>query len=325
VLTLAQEEFDMDEDRKPIVVVGSINIDLVAFAEKIPSVGETVEGTEFQFQPGGKGANQAVAVAKLGYPVKLIGKVGNDVFGTQLLSQLQLYGVDVSSVGIHAGNSGIASIVVSQSGENSIVVIPGANAAVTPDFLNDKQDVISSAGLVLTQLEIPLETVVCLAQICARRDIPLILDPAPAKQLPGDLLKSIAWFTPNETEAAFYAEKASSNEIPASPGIVAERLFDKGVNSLILKLGERGAYIAPDSRHHQMLKSELVKAIDTTAAGDAFNGAFATGLLLWKDPFESARFASAAAAVSVTRAGAQASMASMEEVQRLLEMPTSSK
>ena len=312
----------MTGDGKPIVVVGSINIDLVASAEHIPSVGETIQGTGFQFQPGGKGANQAVAVAKLGYPVRMIGKVGDDSFGAQLRSQLEGSGVDTEGVGVSSGSSGIALIVVSHSGENSIVVISGANAAVTPEFLEQKRDIICSAGLVLTQLEIPLETVEYLASMCEHEGIPLILDPAPARALSRSLLESIAWFTPNETEAAFYAGDSNGAVNSTSPECVAKRLFEKGVRSMVLKLGDRGALLARDANHLRMLKPEPVRAIDTTAAGDAFNGAFATGLLLGKDPFESARFASASAAVSVTRFGAQASMASMEEVQRLLKLGT---
>jgi ribokinase len=309
----------MTGNGKPIVVVGSINMDLVASAEHIPSVGETVEGSGFQLQPGGKGANQAVAVAKLGYPVYMIGKVGDDSFGTQLRNQLEKSGVDTTGVGVSSGSSGIALIVVSHRGENSIVVIPGANATLTPEFLEQKRDIICSAGLVLTQLEIPLETVEHLASMCERENIPLILDPAPARPLSRSLLESIAWFTPNETEAAFFAGGDEGADDSADPDVVALRLFEKGVMRMVLKLGDRGAFLVSGTDNQLMLKSAQVCAIDTTGAGDAFNGAFATGLLLWNEPIKSARFAIAAAAVSVTRFGAQASMASMEEAQELLE------
>jgi ribokinase len=301
---------------KPIVVVGSINMDLVASAKHIPSVGETIQGTGFQFQPGGKGANQAVAVAKLGHPVRMIGKVGDDLFGAQLRSRLEESGVDTVGVECASGSSGIALIVVSQYGENSIVVIPGANAKVTPEFLEQKRDIISSAGIVLTQLEIPLQAVERLAQICESEGIPLILDPAPARPLSRDLLESIAWFTPNETEAAFFT--GTNDSVDVSPWRVAEKLFERGIRNVVLKLGARGVFVATDDNHKEMVESEPVKAVDTTAAGDAFNGAFATGLLLWNQPLRSARFAAVAAAVSVTRFGAQASMASMDEVQELL-------
>jgi ribokinase len=305
--------------QKPIVVVGSINMDLVASAEYIPSVGETIKGTGFQFQPGGKGANQAVAVAKLGYPVRMVGKVGDDLFGTQLLNQLKESGVDTAGVAVSSGSSGIALVVVSHCGENSIVVIPGANATVTPEFLEQKRDIICSAGLVLAQLEIPIETVEHLALMCERENIPLILDPAPARPLSRRLLEPVAWFTPNETEAAFFAGGDTSADSSSSPDLVTERLFEKGVRRMVLKLGDRGAFLVTGADNQLMLKSAPVCAIDTTGAGDAFNGAFATGLLQGYEPFKSARFAIAAAAVSVTRVGAQASMASMEEVQELLE------
>jgi ribokinase len=308
----------MTIERKPIVVVGSINMDLVASAEHIPSIGETITGTGFQFHFGGKGANQAVAVAKLGYPVRMIGKVGNDPFGAQLCSQLEKSKVDTSGVAVSPGSSGIALIVVSDRGENTIVVIPGANAAVTPEFLEQKRDIICSAGLVLTQLEIPLETVEYLATICEREKIPLMLDPAPARSLSRSLLESIAWFTPNETEAAFFAGADAGVDTSSTPDFIAERLHEKGVKGMVLKLGARGAFVVTDAKDQQMLKSAPVSAIDTTAAGDAFNGAFATGLLLWNEPIKSARFAIGAAAVSVTRSGAQASMASMDEVKELL-------
>ena len=217
----------MTIDRKPIVVVGSINMDLVASAEHIPSIGETITGTEFQFQFGGKGANQAVAVAKLGYPVRMIGKVGDDPFGAQLCRQLEKSGVDTSGIAISSGSSGVALIVVSDRGENSIVVIPGANGTVTPEFLEQKRDIICSAGLVLTQLEIPLETVEYLASMCEREEIPLMLDPAPARSLSRSLLESIAWFTPNETEAAFFAGADTGVDTSSSPNLIADRLLEK--------------------------------------------------------------------------------------------------
>jgi ribokinase len=155
--------------------------------------------------------------------------------------------------------------------------------------------------------------------MCERENIPFILDPAPARPLSRSLLKSIAWFTPNETEAGFFAGGGEGADNSSPPNVVAVRLFEKGVRRMVLKLGDRGAFLVTGANNQLMLKSTQVCAIDTTGAGDAFNGAFATGLLLWNEPIKSARFAIAAAAVSVTRFGAQASMASMEEVQKLLE------
>ncbi len=300
---------------KPIVVVGSINLDLVARAVRIPAPGETLLGEDFATHPGGKGANQAVAVARLGYPVRMIGRLGDDSFGTQLREHLTSAGVDIQGVRTSPGSSGVAIIVVGTTGENSIVVIPGANFLLTPQDLDDSLDILRSASAVLTQLETPLPTTLHLAELCTRLNVPLILDPAPAQTLPKELLSKVAWFTPNETEAAFYTGTSDKT----TPEATASDLMGMGLTNLVLKLGSRGAYLAmPDGQRHR-ITSFPVHAIDTTAAGDCFNGAFATGLALHMPPPEAARFAAAAAALSVTRFGAQPSMPSRAEVERLLE------
>lgn len=287
-------------------------MDLVATAERIPGVGETVIGTGFQVHPGGKGANQAVSVARLGYPVQMIGKLGRDGFGAQLRAHMESAGVDCSGVAASEGASGVAVILVSGKGENCIVVAPGVNAQVTPQDLDASLTMIREAGAVLAQLEIPLETVAYLSLLCKRKNVPLILDPAPARDLPEEILRNAAWFTPNETEAAFFAGTY------ASPQETAESLQNEGCQGVILKLGSRGAYLATSSGRSELISAFPVQATDTTAAGDAFNGAFATGLMLGRSPVEAARFAAAAAAISVTRAGAQPSMPSMREVENLL-------
>ena len=305
--------------QKPIVVVGSINIDLVANAEKIPAAGETVRGTDFQVHPGGKGANQAVAVARLGFPVQLIGKVGTDAFGEQLLSYLQQTGVDVHAVEKHTGTSGVAIIAVSPDGENSIIVTPGANAQVTPEFLNAHRSTIRNAGIVLAQLEIPIETVEHLTDLCREEGIPLILDPAPARALPASMFPRVRWFTPNETEAAFYAAQFTNEAHESDPVQIARALLNAGVENVVLKLGSRGAYLASMNGSSHSIPAFPVKAVDTTAAGDAYNGAFATALMLGMEQNAAARFAAAAAAISVTRSGAQPSMPTRAEVEALLE------
>jgi ribokinase len=304
---------------KPVVVVGSINIDLVASAERIPLPGETVRGSNFEVHPGGKGANQAVAVARLGYPVQLIGKVGTDVFGGQLLTYLKGTGVDVQAVERHDGASGVATITVSPRGENSIVVVPGANAQVTPAFLDQHRETIRSAGIVLAQLEIPVETVMYLATLCAEDTVPLVLDPAPAQTLPAEIFQHVCWFTPNETEADFFfsGEPAGRASV-RKPEQVASTLLNLGVQGVVLKKGSSGAYLASPEDDVE-LPAFPVKVVDTTAAGDAFNGAFAMALMLGLKPVAAARFASAAAAVSVTRPGAQPSMPSKTEVDELLK------
>lgn len=305
----------MESKNKPIVVVGSINIDFVSTTERIPVAGETVQAVDFQIHPGGKGANQAVAVARLGYPVRLIGCLGEDTFGTEIRPYLEKQGVDMAGVKTAQVASGAAVIVVSQQGENSILVAQGANALVTPQHLDANIEIIRSAGLVLTQLEIPMETVEYLAQICSRVDVPLILDPTPARELSPDLLKHIDWFTPNETEAAFFIGSSSETRDPAS---IAKTFLDKGIKGVVLKMGMRGAYLATANRISEHLSPFPVEAVDTTAAGDAFNGAFATALMMGNRPIESGRFASVAAAISVTRAGAQPSMPTTAEVEQMI-------
>jgi ribokinase len=303
-------------DQKPIVVVGSINIDLVARAPRIPVAGETLTGLDFQTHAGGKGANQAVGVARLGYPVQMIGSVGGDAFGEQLREGLRTAGVDISGVAVSQGSSGVAVIVVSAAGENTIVVIPGANGLVTPADIDGHIEMIRSAGMVLTQLEIPLATVEHLAAVCAREKVPLMLDPAPACPLPDAVLNRVRWFTPNETEAGFYA---SNEQLAAKPDTTAQSLLALGPEAVVLKLGARGVYLKDNDDLEEQINGFHVKAVDTTAAGDAFNASFATALMLGRSPAESARFAAAAAAISVTRAGAQPSMPTMPEVEQFLD------
>jgi ribokinase len=307
----------MHTARKPIVVVGSINLDLVTNTDRIPVVGETVHGRTFQMHPGGKGANQAVAIASLGYPVQMIGKLGSDVFGDQLRMHLQQRNVGLTGVEQTNGTSGIAVIMVAPGGENCIVVTPGANAEVTPEYVDRHLDLIRGAGLVLSQLEIPIETVEHLAEVCSNEGIPFMLDPAPARDLPLGLLKRVTWFTPNETEAAFYANHAA-NSTSAHPELVARSLLAQGPAGVVLKMGSRGAFVAAGPVEQQ-LDAIAVNAVDTTAAGDALNGAFAVGLMTGMSTVESARFAVVAASLSVTRAGAQASMPMLAEVTRIFD------
>jgi ribokinase len=305
-------------NKKPIVVVGSINADLVATVPHVPHIGETITGTTFQIHPGGKGANQAVAVARLGYPVKMIGRLGTDVYGQQLRSHLQTTGVNTDAVMTTEGSSGVALILVSQAGENCIVVIPGANAFVSQADIDANVATIREAGMVLAQLEIPIATVSHLAEVCTREGIPLMLDPTPAVSLPRDLLRHVTWFTPNETESAFFVQELAPASPQGDPCEIARTLSDAGLQGIVLKLGSRGVLLR-DATVEALVPSFPVTAVDTTAAGDTFNGAFATGLMMGKTEIESARFAAAAAAISVTRAGAQPSMPSLAEVTALLK------
>ena len=299
--------------QKPIVVVGSINLDLVVGADHIPQVGETIIGDTFDTFHGGKGANQAVAVAKLGYPLALVGNVGDDAFGNQLRSGLEHAGVDTTYVNTVEGASGIALITTGRGGENNIVVVPGANGHFTPKQLEKAATILEYAGFFLTQLEIPLETVEYLAQFAERHNIPLMLDPAPARELPRNLLRKVSWITPNETETEELLKTKLENS-EQSYYAAAEYLLDRGVKNVLLKLGSHGCLIAQGTLAKERVPAFSVNAVDTTGAGDAFNAGFAVGLMRGSTVAQSAVFASAVAAISVTRRGAQASMPSSAEV-----------
>jgi ribokinase len=301
-------------DPKPIVVVGSINLDLVARAPHIPVGGETVIGSDFQTFFGGKGANQAVAAARLGAKVNMIGQLGSDAFAAQLRSGLQQVGVDTTAVGEATGPSGVALISTDKEGENSIIVVPGANGHVSPEFLDAHAALIQGASMVLAQLEVPLETVIHLAELTTRYNVPLMLDPAPVRPLPDSLLSAVTWLTPNQIETATLLGEAEF----FVPEKAAEILLSRGVRNVILKLGAQGCYVATSDGHRRHIPGNKVTAVDTTGAGDAFNGAFAVAFSTGKDAFGSASWAGAVAALSVTRRGAQASMPSLAEVEQFL-------
>jgi ribokinase len=304
---------------KAIAVVGSLNLDLVVRVDKIPGVGETVLGSGFQTHPGGKGANQAAEVGLLNYPVHMIGRIGSDDFGKQLRQSLDSKGVITSAVTNTEGPSGIAMIEVQASGDNCIVVAPGANALLTSADLDAHIDLIRNASIVLTQLETPIPTLEHLAAICQREQVPLMLDPAPASTLSADLLRRLTWITPNETEAQSLIGSKHSLENEAEVRTLAETLLSKGPKNVIVKLGERGAYLALEDGTRAAVPAFKVHAVDTTAAGDCFNGAFAVSLAKGNHPIQAARFAAAASAISVTRPGAQPSMPTLAEVEAFLK------
>jgi len=302
----------MTDKRRPIVVVGSVTMDMVTCTPQIPRIGQTVIGTSFSTTPGGKGANQAVAAARLGYPVQFLGHVGDDVYGPQLIQNLSHAGVDTSALLPVPGSSGLAPIFLAEDGQNAIVVVPGANGKVSPQYVDQHVDVIRSAGMVLCQLELPMATIDHTLKLCAELRVTVMLDPAPAASLSRPVWKQVAWFTPNESEAAFYLEDGSS------PESVAQHLLDRGLGAVALKRGAEGAYVATADGKTGWVKPYAVDAIDTVAAGDCFNGAFAVALLEGKDPWCAARFACAASAISVTRRGAQASMPARADVDAFL-------
>jgi ribokinase len=304
--------------KQRLVVVGSINLDLVSVAPRIPLQGETLTATSFASFPGGKGANQAFAAARLGTQVSMIGKLGNDSFGTDLRANLESAGVDTAAVEIESTSSGIAQIITAENGENVIVVTPGANAYVSPNYVEKHLDVIRSAGIVLAQLETPLETVEYLASVTRKEGIPLVLDPAPARALPPSLLERVDWLTPNESETCSLLGLKSQDVTEDEMQEVAEILLQRGSRNVLLKLGRRGCFLALGDGRRSFLPAYAVRAIDSTAAGDAFNGAFASALLEGHDPVRGASWASAVAAISVTRRGAQPSMPTQAEVHAFL-------
>lgn len=302
----------MQEACKPIVVVGSVTMDMVTCTPQIPRIGQTIIGTSFSTTPGGKGANQAVAAARLGYPVQFVGMVGDDIYGPQLIQNLADAGVDTSAMENTSGPSGLAPIFLAANGQNAIVVVPGANGKVDSTYVDKHIDVIRNAGMVLCQLELPMATIDHTLNVCAELGVPVMLDPAPAAGLSDSVWKQVAWFTPNETEAAFYLNDGSY------PELIAQELLERGLRGVVLKRGAEGAYVAIAGGAAGWVKPFAVDAIDTVAAGDCFNGAFAVALLEGKSPLAAARFACAASAISVTRRGAQASMPTYADLNAFL-------
>lgn len=310
--------------QKKIVVVGSINLDLVASVETMPMVGETITGQQFATYSGGKGANQAVCAARLGAYVSMVGRLGRDRFAVDLKENLEAVGVETASVENVAGPSGTAIILVSSNGSNSIIVIPGANASLHPADLLRYEKLFQDASIILSQLEVPLETVEEIGRTAERLNVPFLLDPAPAVPLSPSLLQTVTWLTPNESESRILlrslGHSIADTETHIHPGQAAQLFLDAGVRNVILKLGSRGIYIAGQDIEPTHVPSFQVEATDTTAAGDAFNGGFAFALTQGGlDPLSAARFANAVAAVSVTKAGAQNSMPQLREVEELLE------
>ena len=297
---------------KDIVVVGSLNLDLVASVPRNPQIGETITGTDFKRFIGGKGANQAVAASLLGGRVRMIGRHGTDGLETGLLATLREKGVGIDAVTPAEGASGVAVILVTEDGHNSIVVIPGSNGRFCADNVLASRSLIEQAGIVLTQLETPLEALEATIDVAYAAGVPVVLDPAPARTLTPKLLGRLDWFTPNETEAAFYCgERVPDGDVHAH----AEKLLALGPRNVVLKLGARGAYLATASGIREQVAAISVQAVDSTAAGDALNGAFAAALMNGADPVEAVRFGVAAASLSVTRAGAIPSLPTLAEVQ----------
>ena len=302
---------------KTVVVVGSSNMDLVARAPRIPVIGETLTGTDFFMVPGGKGANQAVAAARLGAEVVFIAKLGNDIFASKSLDNFKSVNINTKYIEQLDGvPSGIAVIAVDDQGHNIIIVVPGANARLTPEDVNRAESDIASAGAVVAQLEIPVETVERAAEIAQKHKVPFILDPAPARPLSDELLGMVGILKPNEIEA----ETITGIRVvdAASAAAAANALLAKGVKTVITTLGEKGFVIA-DRNGMDFVAGNRVRAADSTAAGDAFTGALAFGLANGQSVKDAAVYANAVAAVSVTKLGAQSSMPTKEQVDAFIK------
>lgn len=306
-----------------LVVFGSLNMDLVVRAPRLPVPGETLTGDSFFTAPGGKGANQAVACARLGAPTRLIGRVGGDVFGETLLKSLAGNRVDVSGVSTDPVQpTGVALITVDARAENTIVIIAGANGQLDSDDVTRlTESPTADDRVLLLQLEAPLETVTAAARAAHQRGLTVILDPAPARPLSPELYRLVDFLTPNENEAE--ALTGLSLNTDAAIGQAAGILLKRGVKNVIIKLGGRGAYAHhADQSTGTFLPAFHVNAIDTVAAGDAFNGGLAVALAEGKSFGEALRWGLATGAISTTRPGAQPSMPTRTEVEQLLSTHT---
>lgn len=303
-----------------IVVVGSINMDLVARMARLPRPGETVHGDDFQTIPGGKGANQAVASARLGARVTMIGRVGNDSFGETLRRSLTEYGVSTEHVLVTEGcSSGVALIGVEASGANSITVVAGANGRLTPHDVASRAEVIASADGLIVQLETPFETVAAAKRIAREAGVRTILDPAPAPSgpLPAELM-AVEILSPNQTEAEALAGVAVVDVVSARTA--AQRLRDLGTKAVVLKLGELGAFVLDEAGREEHVPARATNVVDSTAAGDAFTAGLAVALAEGRTLAEAARFGCAAGTLACTRFGAQPAMPVRADVDRWLSI-----
>jgi len=302
-----------------ILVVGSSNTDLVIRVPEIPRPGETLLGGEFNTFPGGKGANQAVAAARAGGEVVFVAAVGDDAYGKEAVAGYRKDGINTDNIKTCPGvASGIATITVSHSGENAICVAPGANAELLPVDLDGVKELFRTAACMLVQLESPLETVQKAVELCEQHDTRVILNPAPAAELPDAILEKISIITPNETEAETLTGVSVTDLDSAAKA--ADVLHGKGVGTVIITLGARGAYLSDQTTGaRELIPGFSVKAVDTTAAGDVFNGQLVVALAEGRILGEAIRLAHAAAALSVQKMGAQSSVPLVAEVRRFLE------
>lgn len=296
---------------KKIVVIGSINMDLVTICERAPRGGETLLGKKFMQIPGGKGANQAVAMGKMKSPVFMLGKIGREGMGDILLDSMKKDGIDISNIEYCDETTGIAKIIVEENGQNRIIVVPGANYEVDSSYIDRHLDAIKNCDILVTQLEIPIETVKYSLKKAKEFGKITILNPAPATKLDEEIILNSDYIIPNETELELLSGMSITDE--KSVINAADVLLKKGVKGLIVTLGSKGCmYISKVER--KAFPAYRVKAIDTTAAGDSFIGGFVNGLASGLNFEESIDRGTKVAAISVTRIGAQTSIPTLEEV-----------
>ena len=299
-------------DMSKLTVVGSSNTDMVVKTPRFPVPGETIIGGEFFMFPGGKGGNQAVAASRMGGDVSFITSLGDDIFGQNAMAGYKDEDIDMSGSIVHPNQaSGVALITVNAEGENEIVVASGANNLLNVSHLEDCFDMLKSSPLILTQLETPLSVVSYLATFCREHNIPLVINPAPAQKLDSEILKGLYLITPNETETMILTGKEVSDEESAVEA--AEKFMEMGVENVLITMGKRGAFFM-NAKEQFMVAPPKVEAVDTTAAGDVFNGALVVFLSEGKSWKESIDLACKAAAVSVTRMGAQTSAPKRSEI-----------
>jgi ribokinase len=295
-----------------LLVIGSSNTDMVVKTERFPGPGETVLGGDFFMFPGGKGANQAVAAARMGVDVGFICSLGDDLFGRKALAGYKEENLNIDQVLVHKGiASGVALITINREGENEIVVASGANLQLTPEHLKKQTSALLTAEMLLTQLEIPLPTVEFIASHCRKHNLPLILNPAPAQALPDTVLDGLFLISPNQTEAEILSGIRVQNPEQAHEAAMA--LISRGVRNAIITMGSGGAYYAGEAGAFHLLPPE-VEVVDTTAAGDVFNGVLAAQLCRGASWKKGIAAANKAAALAVTRLGAQASAPYLNEL-----------
>lgn len=304
-----------------IVVVGSLNMDVVVEVSAKPEMGETVLGKSAHFLPGGKGANQAVAAARLGSNTSMIGAVGNDAFGHELCLAMKQNGINGEAIKeLEHVSTGIASILLAE-GDNSIIVVPGANSSCLPADIEQHEQVIKEADVVLLQLEIPLETVYFTAEVAKRSGTTVIVNPAPAQSLPQELLFHSDYLTPNRSELAALAQMpdvATETQDQERILLAMRKLQDQGASNIIVTLGAEGAMILGRNGETAHVAGLEMEVEDTTGAGDCFNGALAYALAKKQPLVKAVQFAVAASALSVTKLGAQGGMPILEEVEQLI-------